>query len=414
MNKKICHILSALLLLFVAGACNEAPFGPENGQTPDTGLSLRKLMVQVEHDELLRSTPGDFFIRIMDGSEVVRAGWMTELPEIIDLPVGNFTVVASNYEQVPAAEWEAPYYEGKTDIEIRSGEIAEPKEVVCKFSNIKVTVVFDPKLQAVMGDDCRVSVKVGDGAQLEFTKDETRRAFFAYVKGSNTLVASFKGTVDGAAEENSRPYVDVKPGTHYRITYTLHGSDVDVPEPEGKVFPGLVVDATVHEETINFDVDLDDDHLTDDGRPTQGDDPVKPDDPVTPSDSAPEFTAKGEASFDVPVTITASSNIAFDVKSTAAGGFKTFTVQIDSETLTPDELSLVGLASNLDLVNPGEFAGPLQTLGFPINVGGLSNASFDLSQFMQMLAILEGTHKFIITVSDANGTTVKTLTLVVK
>ena len=87
-------------------------------------------------------------------------------------------------------------------------------------------------------------------------------------------------------------------------------------------------------------------------------------------------------------------------------------MQIDSEKLSPEELAGVGLAAKLDLVNPGSLEGALSGLGFPVNVGGMKNVSFNITGFLPMLnALGEGTHNFILTVTDANGTTVKTLTL---
>ncbi|MDE6558838.1 MAG: hypothetical protein K2K29_03010, partial [Muribaculaceae bacterium] len=55
---------------------------------------------------------------------------------------------------------------------------------------------------------------------------------------------------------------------------------------------------------------------------------------------------------------------------------------------------------------------PLTGLGLPVNVGGKQSVSFDITGFMPMLGILgEGNHEFKLTVTDANGTTVKTLKL---
>jgi hypothetical protein len=55
----------------------------------------------------------------------------------------------------------------------------------------------------------------------------------------------------------------------------------------------------------------------------------------------------------------------------------------------------------------------LKTLGFPVNIGGQSSVDLSLTNFVPMLAAFSGVeHDFIITVTDANGTTSKTLKLV--
>ena len=49
-------------------------------------------------------------------------------------------------------------------------------------------------------------------------------------------------------------------------------------------------------------------------------------------------------------------------------------------------------------------------LGLPCNVGGQKDVGFDISTFMTLLGALgSAEHHFILTVTDANGTTTKTL-----
>ena len=88
---------------------------------------------------------------------------------------------------------------------------------------------------------------------------------------------------------------------------------------------------------------------------------------------------------------------------------------IDSPDLTPEELESVGLSDNLNLAEtPEQFAVPLANFGFPINVKGKDEADIEISTMLlgMLKAVGAGhTHKFILTVTDANGTTEKTLQL---
>ena len=89
-----------------------------------------------------------------------------------------------------------------------------------------------------------------------------------------------------------------------------------------------------------------------------------------------------------------------------------FTVDITSDRLTPSELQGLGLSSYMDLVNPGEFKGPLEQLQFPTgdNVAGQKMLEFDISQFMPLLDLLgPGDSDFTLTVTDAGGVTIKTI-----
>ena len=96
-------------------------------------------------------------------------------------------------------------------------------------------------------------------------------------------------------------------------------------------------------------------------------------------------------------------------------GLTGLTVDIDSPTLTPDELAGLGLSSHLDLVNPGNLKAPIESLGFPTegNVLNQPKVTFNISDFMPMLGLLgAGTHNFIIKATDAQGTTTESLILV--
>ena len=75
----------------------------------------------------------------------------------------------------------------------------------------------------------------------------------------------------------------------------------------------------------------------------------------------------------------------------------------------------MGLASHLDLVNPGDLKTAIEGLGFPTgsNVLNQPKVTFDISDFMPLLGLLgAGTHNFIIKATDAQGTTTETLILV--
>ena len=78
---------------------------------------------------------------------------------------------------------------------------------------------------------------------------------------------------------------------------------------------------------------------------------------------------------------------------------------IVSTTLTPGELSGVGLTDKLNLIDPGEYEEALAGLGFPVKIGGQSKAEFDITSFLSLMKALgEGKHEFRLKVRDANGT----------
>lgn len=351
----------------------------------------------------------------------------SDMPEVLTLPVGNYKVYAhygtdgeDPLKWNKAAAWDEPYYYGESEFSIDANKITDDVDpIVAKLANIRVTIVFHPSLLSAMSSDSKVEVRVGDQGVMEFTPTETRSAYFKHVNQSQSLTATFTGTVDGSPVVETEGYDNVAPGNHYRITFRMHGIDDDKP---GTVIGGVAVDASVETINMNHTIDgEDEEYLVDDMRPQQGgkDDPT-PDDPTPPSIASAQPADKtlipvklgdGEDSINV---VSDKTYCVLDVRSNAEGGISKFEVEIDSPTLTPDELQGVGLDSHLDLVNPGDLEEALTGLELPVNVGGKDFVSFDITGFMPMLSILPGLHKFILTVGDANGETTVTLQLEIK
>ncbi len=90
-----------------------------------------------------------------------------------------------------------------------------------------------------------------------------------------------------------------------------------------------------------------------------------------------------------------------------------FNVKIISATLTPEELSSVGLAGEFSLVNDTQFHEALSGLGFPVGdaVYGQGELNLSISNFLGVLAMLgAGEHDFEMSVTDMEGnTTTKTV-----
>lgn len=81
-------------------------------------------------------------------------------------------------------------------------------------------------------------------------------------------------------------------------------------------------------------------------------------------------------------------------------------VTIDSETLTPEILEDVHLASSFDLAEPGTLEEGLNGLGFPTGnaVVGQTEIPFDITQFTSLLGLYgAANHNFIIRLVDQKG-----------
>lgn len=334
----------------------------------------------------------------------------SQMPEIVTLPVGEYTVSAWHGEDLEAA-WENPRYQGAAPIVVTADDITEMESpIVCRLSNVRVSIDFDPVLLANMSADSKVSVQVGKYGPMEFSKDDTSRSgYFKYDTLSSMLTATFSGNVEGLQSTETKAYNDVAPGKHYRITFRLHQFSDEDP---GDINGGITVDANVEVSDMNESLNTDDDILIDDMRPVEKPDEPTPD-PSDPAGAAPAITANPGVDLSVVNDAIDGNSYILYVHSDSDAGIKTFDVEIISSTLTPDELRSVGLDSNLNIANtPASMAEGLGGLGLPINVAGQKDVTFDITNFIPMLnALGSGSHEFRITVSDANGTTVKSLKL---
>lgn len=119
-------------------------------------------------------------------------------------------------------------------------------------------------------------------------------------------------------------------------------------------------------------------------------------------------------SFDTRHEITPETTlpVVFDIISES--GISGFMITIDSDILTENELAGLKLAKRMDLINPAndDMRDALVGLGFPVGdaVKNATKLEFNITSFMPMLAMLgAGNSDFMLEISDAKGTTVRTL-----
>lgn len=431
---KIRNIFSASILGLILGSCaSEAPFEQEAQKRGEGKFLSHTLSLEVNGGQSMVRSGSDVpdvkdftvaFIDVDDAkAEPIQYSY-NEMPEVVTLSVGSYKVKAyyeAKYELNKNAGFNAPYYLGASEIfDIEKNKIVDNIDpIVCKLANIKVTVDFDQSLAEIMSDDSKVTVTVGNKEILEFKKDTNEAGYFAYVEGSNTLAATFTGVIDGEKTEETKSYSDVKPGTYYKLNFKLHTID---PNEPGIINPGeqgeeIKVDAVVNLEDYTGNGGTSTDpvegiYLVDDRFPAEEPTiPVVPDDPI--SDAAPSIKAESPVDLDKVNKGSDLTSCVINVHSYSVGGITKFDCDINSNSLTPEELSGVGLASHLDLVNTDEaLAESLLGLGFPVNIGGEKDVKIDISTFMPLLGALgPGQHDFVLTVEDANGTTTKTLSI---
>lgn len=383
--KKVFNIALAFISIFMFSACEE-DWSPEQLLEDPTGtLSLATIAVDIEtsEKEVPRSSVdlSNYIVAIYNESDgVLVESWKyAEMPEVVTLEVGKYNIAVKSHE-LEVSQWDAPYYYASKSFAIEENKVTEIGELICKLSNVKVSVKYSDALYQALGDDVTVTVEIGNGV-LEYSKDEVRVGCFELPENSSSIIASFAGTVNGNYTTLRRVFTDVEVGQHIIITFSLS---------TGGFNPDLIVDAGVSEDDVDINVPGEDPEVPGE-RPGEGED-----------QNGPTITSE---TLDLDGVNLITSSLIAKVDISVPNGIKLFEVKIISDQLTPELLQEVNLAAEFDLVYPGDLEPMLIELGFPTGdqVLGQTQMSFDITMFMELLVVFPGTHKFQLTVTDAQG-----------
>ena len=410
MNKIFYFIMTAVASILMFTSCDREalPYEKDNGEKDPTALgelNLSSMKIGVKTDELNNSSTratvdvSAYIIEIYEEGEeeAVKSFSYNEMPDIISLLVGTYTVEVNSH--VPeAAAWEKPHYFASQSFDIRKNETTDLGTITCRLKNIKTTIEFTDELKALLGSDVNVKVVANGDGELNFAKDEARAGFFkALNDDANVLNATLSGTVDGQSINLVNNFSGIKAGEYRKIKYSLKSNPGD---PDGGNM-GMVIEIDAECEIVDITISIDPDV-----------------DPVVPGENAPTIvgTSFGGNPFSLDESHVVSGKTEVKVTLNAPNKINNVEVTIDSNTLTEDILTEVGLSKSFDLANPGALEAGLQGLGFPTgsDVVGQTTLLFDITEFTPLLGIYgAGTHNFVIKVTDKAGESVtKTLTLI--
>ncbi|MBD5216710.1 MAG: DUF4493 domain-containing protein [Bacteroidales bacterium] len=439
-----------ILSFFVAAAAcvGMTACGDDNwnsGDSPETygSVSLAAFKIDVDGAEKLVSradgiSTDNFKVNFLDKNtgEVKYKYTYGDMPEVVSIAPGSYTLSVKSHE-VASADWDAPYFVGGADFTVETGKITEIGTVLCKFSNIKVTVKYTNELLGYMGQDARVRVIANDRGSLDFTATETRAGYFEAVDGSSTIVAVFQATIQGNYVETIKTFTDVKAGQHYVITFSVQNGSGTIPDEFGTIgASGIKVDADIEHEDLGGAVDVSPEKPTDPserpGNEEWPDEPTQPVEPVDPTDpTKPDQPGQDEKPIDAKSEnldlkkVNDSKALAELIGNATEGiavvnfkvpaGIKTMKVTIKSSEAFLQVLVESGLLDKTDenyfyLDNPGNKQEALEGLGLPCgnDVINKTDLDFDITQFVPLLNLPQyaGTYyEFIVDVEDNDGNT---------
>ena len=408
-----------------SGAMGDKGYLSVSGLTADCRIDERDVEQGTSSTRSGAIDVNTFDCRILnDKNEEVLAFKFGERPaEQIALDAGDYLFEIKSGE-VPGAAWDSPVYGCVEPFKIVRKEVTTLEEVVCTLLNIKVTVSYSPDLLERLGEKTLTTAKIGENS-MEFSISEERAAFFLAPQLENTIELTVSGTY--AADktnfkniEMTKTVAGVKAGQHSKILFYVSNAE------EGSIEVGVTIRDWVTDEIITCDVKdiLKEEEWIEEG---EGGDSGEGGDNPTTSPDAPSIVWEGH---DISKREPIVSGLQVDLAVSAPKGIKEFYVKIESASLTPSELSNVGLCDVLNLCNPSQsydsnnpdtpvdVEQPLRDLGFAVGEAIINKTFVKLSitQFMSILQTVSGSslknHDFVITVIDNEGnTTVKTLML---
>lgn len=419
----------SLMLLVASGAgltsCSDDNWNPDGNSSTEGTLSLSSMDVDVAQGETLLARAGvntdGYLVEIVNAeSGVTENSYVyAQMPEVITLPVGDYTVNVESHK-VKDAEFDAPYFVGSKEFSITAGKLTEIGTVTCKFSNIKVSIRYTEELAKMLGDDSNVKVVANDNGTLNFGRAETRSGYFAAVEGSTTLVAHFTATIDGNAIQAIKTFTDVAAGQHHIITFSVKNGSSTVPDEFGTISPtGITVDAEIEHEDIAGNVTADEDNTS--GTATRpgteewpDDEPTTPDDPVVDPAAEPiTFNGNG-LNLDGGTNPVNLDEYIIDIH--ADNGIANLFVKIESDNEAFIASAGQMVPMNFDMAHlDDENYEKLASIGLEGNAAvlGKTDVPFDISALVPLLESFPGTHTFTITVTDSEGNTLSKKLIIV-
>lgn len=396
------------ILAMVLCSCNKdnpnyatnGPEGKENmGYLALGGLNA-SVMVETENTDSSENVAdalatravdiNNFNVVVSDATGAKVAEYLySQLPaEPIELYAGTYTVSLSSGEMTSGAAFEEPIYAAEKEVIITRKQTTTVSDIVCKLSNIKVTVAYSADiLEQLDTDYSTMSVALGESA-LSYVIDETRAGYFKAVEAENTLDLTFTCRYKGSEKDiiMTNKIEHVKAAQWRKINVVIqHAAD-------GTATIGIVCDTWTYDEEITFDTSasLMEEVLVDDTDLPEI---------IWEGHNLEETFELTDEMFDADGNFTSSINI--DI--TAKSAIQSIVVKASSDNadFTAAYSEILPLESD---ICAGEVSNAiLKMMGYPTDAKGATTTRIKFASQADMLKSYEGTHSFEITVTDANG-----------
>lgn len=385
--KKYIYITMAAAAMMFAG-CKEKLV--EEGPT---GLQLKISAEGTYVDKVVKSSESvdinAFIVSVEKKDGKYSNSWAyAELPSLVELSTGEFTVTVTSPETDPVA-WDQPSYAATKDFAIVNGAVT-PIDMVCTLQNMKNSVYvsqhfidqltnFNVKISNADGALTWTAAEVGvytekDGVKT-ITKEPSKRAYFS-VKDLSINVDGYRA-LDGTTANLVYEITNVAARDHHIVYLDAYVT--------GQAAMTLSIDTSLNDRNMDITIpgiDPDDENIDDDIETGWGE--PEEDQPAIPTPStAPTIEWPANPDF-AKMDIVAGMNVELMVY--VPEKIKSFIVRV-SENFLPAVQMLVPGADCLDLIgNPVA----IEALGTMLPVGdqllGQTEVKFSLSQLVPLIA----------------------------
>lgn len=415
--------LYALLLLagIAAGCVNEKPSYGTDDTTPATEIGyidLNGLAPQVLLDSEVNPLPivknsatravteagGEYIVRIYNSSnEAVLdttygelQSQLTDGPDrnLLALPTGNYRLYVCSHadEAIKDVEWEDPVYGTEYEFSIQRAHTSDNPQtidgnIICKLSNIKVTVTMSADLAEVLSDDTQSTVSLNEVSTV-FTKTESRPAFFRPQAGDgngDTLQFLLTGQKDGKPVQLNKTITGVKAGQWRKISLSIVYSET------GEIEIGVTVNNFVQDEEIPV-------NSTESMWEPVLDEPSGLPELIWPDHELSEGVSVSDAMYDQSGEFTGTAPVltlnAPNAIQSVLATLTTDNAAFRSEVIESGGLTDVDLCGTISRLNP------FRTLQL---TAGATESTLDLSSIMWIFYGYSGKHTLTFHMADAKG-----------
>ncbi|MBO4447554.1 MAG: DUF4493 domain-containing protein, partial [Bacteroidales bacterium] len=173
---------------------------------------------------------GDYIINIYDEDDnlVTSTTYATvkQSDYGIELLAGDYRLEVISGE-LPIAAFDTPVYGADALFNIIAGQKTDLESVICTILQCAATVDYDDALKEIMTGDGVAKVEVTSGYPLSYAVNynggnvscDQRTGYFSMASGSNTMIVSFSGKVNGSTQKMTKYISGVKVGELRKIIF---------------------------------------------------------------------------------------------------------------------------------------------------------------------------------------------------